>query len=255
VVYLLLISLNVALLANILMAKETAATVRVTLFRVPGGVAGVVEREGQNRADLVITGLSSRRYSLTDRIILPQLTRMGTKSLDNIFILSADFDAVRDVFSLADSLNARRILFDRSLERSFFDVRELLTGNGKSYRLKALFPVEKPEIPERPSYRLTTRGLNLTACGKGIVFCDRISPALLNASSTSEELHLVLGSPWQADRADLWRVLGCGFEGIICSEIAHTGSGSDRPGEDFHPSSLSEVLYDLNLDGPITLNL
>lgn len=120
VVLLAFIAVNAGLVTVAL--RRTESGERLKLMTIPGGIAAVRYHAGANTGDLLLTGMASKEYSVSERILAPWLKRLGISSLDQCLVLSAEYNSLRDLFSIDDSIHVEHYCFRGSLRQTVADV-------------------------------------------------------------------------------------------------------------------------------------
>ncbi|MBN1212455.1 MAG: ComEC/Rec2 family competence protein, partial [candidate division Zixibacteria bacterium] len=87
---LLLIFLNIGLFYSAAFGDRSDC-MKLDMIKIPGGVAGIIKQNRQNRGDLIITDILDRDYPVEEKILKPFLERAGIERLDRIFLLTAPY--------------------------------------------------------------------------------------------------------------------------------------------------------------------
>ncbi|UCG60599.1 MAG: ComEC family competence protein [Candidatus Zixiibacteriota bacterium] len=250
-----LVALNAGLLAAILSKRNSQGMVTITLFQVPGGITAVVQPSESRTADMVITGMDTRQYSVCSRIIKPQLFRLGVNKIGSVFVLAAEFDAARDILQMAISDSVRNVYVEQQLRTSFLDALDLAPTPEPECRIVSLGRTAGYADSLGPVYCKTGSGLVLSASGSRLIFCDRIEPDRFKPSETAADAILIIGRPFCISERDLPQLFHAGYRHIVCSNIEQR-----KPGQ--HPSQggagsafRPEHIDLLSLRGIVTLNL
>lgn len=118
-----LVALNILLIARVSRTFFPTPQSELLLFRLPGGVAGLVIDNSTRRADLIVTGLSGRTYPIHERIIIPVLENHNIDNIHRLFILSSDYAALEDLLRLSDQFPVDSVLIHPRLLPSATDLR------------------------------------------------------------------------------------------------------------------------------------
>ena len=188
---------------------------QVSLHRVPGGIAAIVGLE-DGRADLILTGLISRDYTIDERILQPLLDREEVGQLDQLFVIGADFNALDDILRLARSTQASRLWLDSDLRSAASDSR--FRGLTDSLELR-YFGGTISSQPEN-GYVATRNHLTLSRSGHTFVFIPtadglgKHSPNLTVSSGV-----LVVGGRLP-NAPELWlKLRSAGYSRVVCPVI------------------------------------
>ncbi len=118
-----LIALNILLIARVSRTFFPTPQSELLLFRLPGGVAGLVIDNSTRRADLLVTGLYGRTYPIHERVIIPVLEHHDIDSIHRLFVLSSDYAALEDLLRLSDQYPVDSVLIHPRLLPSATDLR------------------------------------------------------------------------------------------------------------------------------------
>ena len=250
-----LIVVNVTLMLDVVEGRDDSSATRMTCFGIPQGVAAVVMRPGSKDADLVITSMTGRAYPIEERIIVPELKHLGVGSLNAIFVVSADYDAIDDILRLAGSLKASCVYISRRLEPSFRDVVNLDSSISRTYNLVVLNRNIEPVIGRGCFYGLTARGLLLSANGTEVIFCDCLMPGHFTSPDTSANQTLIIGRPWSTSLEDLTRLGHTGYDDIVCSKIVQLDRRAEPAAAKSGQIALPTGIHDLSRLESMTLSL
>jgi len=199
-------------------------------FSVPGGVAAVVRECGNSRADLIVTGLESRRYRLDESILNKQLDGQRIRRLGRVILLSGDYAAFDDLLRTASEYSAREVRVPRKLWPSISDVVTHASPEFDHLAMRAFDPVISGQESGEPGYYPTVDGLELRFPGAVVCFSQDQSDLSQRESSTSRWQCHVVG--YRIDDQNQQRlswsdlVICTGFEQIPADTSATTGRQS-----------------------------
>ncbi|MEE8577072.1 MAG: hypothetical protein V3T31_07430, partial [candidate division Zixibacteria bacterium] len=250
-----LIVVNVTLMFDVVERRDDSPVTRMTCFGIPQGTAAVVIRPGCKDADLVITSMMGRAYPIEERIIVPELKHLGVDSLNAIFVVSADYDAIDDILRLAGSLNASCVYISRRLEPSFRDVVNLDSSISRTYDLVVLNRNTEPVIGRGYFYGLTARGLLLSANGSEVIFCDCLSAGHFTGQDSFANQTLIIGRPCSTSLEDLTRLGHTGYNDIVCSKIVQLDRRTEPAAAKSGQIALPTGIHDLSRLENVTLSL
>ncbi len=249
-----IVVLNAALLAGAATRRDPPGTATVSLFEIPGGTCAVVRPGSGRTIDLVITGMEARRYSVCERIIKPRLSKLGVSGIDRIFVLSAQFDAAKDILMMAVADSVPELYVTHRIERSFRDIQLAYAEGAKTCRIVSLGTTFSQPVRRRPNYYHTGCGLVLSDFDSRMIFCDRPTLEHLNPTETGIST-LIVGRPWCMSENDLIRITALGYRKVVCSNIAQRRDR--RPGVSLDQGSVLDApnVMILGRTGMVTLNL
>lgn len=251
--------LRVALLSTLTMAVLVSLTSviradgdregrQIDLLNIPGGIVTIVKLNEPGAVDLVVTSISSRRYSVFETIISPELERLGVTRTRNLFVLSGDFDAIEGLIRGVGGtdLNAvyaghevigivRQVLMQ---EKSTVPVRELSAGGdvpnsvfGYSARGEALFlktgATDFEFLPEMNGVNLLTPRLSGTV--------------------------LVVGGRSALQSEEWLELRNKGYHRIICSKAIQVASSPESTSPPSVEEDLPGFVFDLAYLGHLRL--
>ena len=169
-------ALNLVLVLSALGIGRSPMGNEATSFAVPGGVATVIRKGGDDVADLIVVGLRQKDYDLSERILRPDLHHLGITRLRHLIVVDADHGAIDDLHRLADEMGVEEILVHPDIIRRFTDrerhdqtskARATAIGRqGDSLIFPALFARGSAVILRWPGLLLTSlpsRGMEHTA--------------------------------------------------------------------------------------------
>ena len=128
-----------------------------TVFSVPGGIVSV-NRAGSPQ--MVISDLTLKDYSITDRIISPYLDSRNIDPED-IFILSTDYQCMKEAAYLMNKYNSALLYIPSSAGHAFSDVCRADDRIGYDRRA-----VLYDEVPQRVDWG----GYETALCGRSLIY-------------------------------------------------------------------------------------
>jgi len=247
--------INLTLVVMLLPTSHSGASTRVHLFGVPGGIAAVVKASGSGAADLVVTGVTGKTYPIDERIIAPELSRLGATRLNNLFVLSAAYDAIDDLLRLAQRYQSDRIYVDKRLKPSFHDVAQVMRDTLVRIQAVSFGDVGQPVGTGDRYYCVSACGLTFVAGGSRVVFADHVMPEHYRPRTGTQATSLVIGSSWRTSLTDLEHLRSSGFCRIYCSKMKQRVDNEHSAGSNGATSTLPTYIYDLSRRGSVTLDL
>jgi len=247
-----LIGINLALVFAVV--RATAGTERwVSLHAVPGGIAAFVGGSESDGTDLILHGLSGVTYALDEKVFQPLLADLKLESLDRIFLLSTDYDAVDDVIRLAGKFDAGPVYVHRRAAAMFADV--LARKGGAGTPLDVRYFGSSGDGPPEPGYLADDRGFWLHARGAHMLFADGLNDTHSTPLPDTLRAILVLGRSWSPTVGEWVTLRELGYSLIVCSRVAQYPDDTDDP-SDFNPDRvLPEFIYVLKERGSLRIPL
>ncbi len=246
------IALNLVLVRAVWSGTDTEAAT-LSLHNVPGGVAGVIGYPESDACDLILTGLARKKYSIDETILAPMLLREDFKRINRIFVLSADYDALDDVVSLAGQFGADCLYTTARLCGSLHDIIRARNGSGGPMEVVCTGGAG----PEQQAFGLSVydSGVILRSGEIEVLFVDRMSADLFGVDTTMPERVLVIGRRWRPAAADWIDLQAAGFNSICCSKIEQSESGSYVASEQEPDAAPPSWVHDLDRNGPHRFDL
>ncbi|MEA2031511.1 MAG: ComEC/Rec2 family competence protein [candidate division Zixibacteria bacterium] len=223
-----IVVLSLAVLVNLVLlnlAVNSFATEDHTdmwLVTVPGGIAAVVQQNGQPNGDLIITGLNARDYPIDDRILVPMLEGMGIEDINSIFIISSDYGAIDDIVRTADRMAADRLIIANQLEHSVNDVVRF-----SQYQLKATEIIVTSDISTEHravGYYPFRNGVLFQYRDSSVLFVDEFVPDRISEFSKEKLARLVIGRGIDKNEELTDWAVEYGVSSIVARSIFGSGS-------------------------------
>ena len=233
-------------------ATLLSADSRVAIERVPGGVAAIVWTGRTSKPDLVITGLSSQNYPLDERVFQPMLRRYGAEQLSRLFVLNADYNAMKDVLRLSAKLGVDTVYAWRDLAASIGDIRSR-TGDS-TFRTPVIFFGGQSTQAGQGGYFLSQDRVTWRQGETQLDFVDQVRLESLMSPATRPGGTIVIGCQWYPSAEDWIGLRQAGYERIICSEIVQPRE-SAWPDAELGLDAPPDYLHDLSRSGPVTVHL
>lgn len=244
----LLVVLNGGLVSAAMLGKSPRRDLMVR--SCPGGVAVTVPNGPDGQGDLLVIGAIGKEYRLDERIFVPSLKGDGIVKLGNLLVLNAHFDAVDDLFRLADTLRADAVLAGQGLRPSITDVMAL----GGSARARLRYFGDGRLIAEGDGYRASEAAIVLFRGGESITFVDDIEAVPVGGCPTGQGT-LVIGQRWRPAAGDWLTLRDRGYDRIICSKIELHADDAKREAVLRSDQELPEYVWDLSRQGDVSLRM
>ncbi|MFZ5980555.1 MAG: ComEC/Rec2 family competence protein [Candidatus Zixiibacteriota bacterium] len=242
------------LLGWCVLAEEDRLWPRLTVTAVPGGAAAVLQKTDRAGGTLLVTDLHARTYPLDEKILNPFLAEAGLGYLEQMVVLTLDYQAIDDLLRTALVYRTRYVYINQFLNASFADViaerfgdRELpfeLVEFGTADDEKGCLGI----YPDRDLIRLVTEDRRIILVndpGSIPVACPR----------DSRNNWLIIGRKWRPTKSDLMEMYRRGFTRLICSKIEPFELEKDTTFRQVADSLPADYLYDIHSRGPVRLPL
>lgn len=240
--YLLILSLvfiNIFFLSKLILTDSNTQK-QAVVFKIPGGEI-LFLGDGDKSCDLVITNCYGADYPIDEYIINPFLKERGINKIDNMIILSSQYDGLNDLIKTALEFKADNIHLSSELEQSFKDISLSLESIKDKFRATYLKPSEK--INSDLGYYPLSNGMfvnNNNFKGLIIIGSDNLEKQL---EIISEQLDLLLLSKLKHGiNEKIILKFSDKFNFVICSKIKHDF------GIDSYKQKNNSNIIDLSLD-------
>jgi ComEC/Rec2-related protein len=237
------IAVNVALATGIAVSLR-ARTLEVRIERVPGGLAVLTLPDQSSPTDLIVTGLSRSTGSSGGVVLESILGRAGITRLHRLIVLSADYDAVRDILRLARELQVDSVYVCHDLDRIVGDLQ--IRGDSTVFSGPLLFFGDvKPQVAGSGCY-LGGDGVCLMRGTLRVEIAARANSAIPTNLSSENNNVLVIGSRWKPKVEDWIRLRQAGYDQIICADFEQPGKDT-RPDVELDPDAVPpDYIIDLS---------
>jgi competence protein ComEC len=213
----LLIFLNISFVVSMVGSFHKGEE-KLYLVNVPGGIAGLRMIDGGKQGDLIITGLSQKEYSITDRILIPWIRNHGIERINRCFILSASHGIFNDIFNLIDSMKIEVIYFPGNTNRAIQDFSAEKESNGILNRFE-FFPNSPVKPCDSAGISIGSDGLQLCTGAGSIWFSHGLPDKSKGMASIPLGKYFVVGGV--VDNGPTCdSIMTSGVETVICSKIA-----------------------------------
>jgi len=225
----------------------------VSFCKLPGGVATVVSRDGTGEADLILTGLSGRKYPVEERILKPMLNDLSIEKLSSLFVINAEYDALDDIIRLAHLYRPDTLYVYQTLGPGFSDVLARDTS-GNSMPVVRYFKENSDSVSDF-GYSTDAHGLWLRREGSTLIFSNRFRTHHFLQLSEADSPVLVLGESWKPAAADWIRLRESGYSLVICSRVEQYFEEKTPDSDNTPDKVLPEFVVDLSRVGCFHLPL
>jgi competence protein ComEC len=252
--------LSLTALAILAMASVRVSTTqpgRFSVHSVPGGVMTIIQPTDlhirQSRADLIVTHLAGRRYSLDDRVIGPVLAEGGVNRLGNLIVLSADYQSLDDLLRLSAAFDAENIVFAGDLRQAVRD-HQAHDTSGVFAELDIRFAGPASGDSHDRGYALERLGLRLKTGVEDVLIPLSADDLLAARIAAARPTTVVLGSVWMPSPGDWEQLADCGFGTIVAPSVraAQEAPSAENGAEsDVTQVSIPDYVHDLRRDCPL----
>ena len=136
--------INIALLSTLVSASNRHIDFcTINIFNIPGGTALLIYQNQSQLPDLIISGLNRKPYPIDERIFGSAFDELGVKSLGKVFVMSSEFGAIDDIYRLCLGYQAKSIIVDARIEKSFSDISRTLFESHDAIKIES-FSAEYP---------------------------------------------------------------------------------------------------------------
>ena len=224
--YLLILSLvfiNIFFLSKLLLTDSNTQQ-QAVLFKISGGEI-LFLGDGDKSCDLIITNCYGTDYPIDEYIINPFLKERGISKIDNMIILSSQYDGLNDLIETALEFEAEVIHISKELEQSFKDISILLESDKDKFSVNLLKPFDK--INSEFGYYPLSNGMfvnNIYFKGLIITGLDNLETQLENYS---DPIDLLLLSNLRYGSSEInVSEISDKYKYVVCSKIKQN-SGID----------------------------
>ncbi|MFQ5452834.1 MAG: ComEC/Rec2 family competence protein [Candidatus Zixiibacteriota bacterium] len=244
--------LNISLVRTIINGFENKLDREINLFSLPGGVAAIIKKGKSKYADLIVTGIAAKKYSLEEKLLYPQLERLGVTKINTLFILSSQYSALDDLIRLIEKYKVNDVYINKYLLNSFKDVFGETGQSESGFTLTSFSKLQANLL--QPGYYPSETKLLLNFKNTQILFTDRF-PSDYSGFTKKKERILVLGKIWQLHNSDWVKLQRAGFQKIICSKIAQSVNYMDSISPYIPDKYSTDYIYDLSRRGSFTIEI
>ncbi len=247
-----LITVNGVLLFSVLSSVKIPGET-LTFSRIPGGVAAIHHRGNWQSADLVLTGMAGKEYSVDERVIRPILEAKQITALRYVVLLRSAYPAIDDALRIAENFGADSVFVSSRQRQAVLEVS----------RDSSFSPILRQRISVFPGgmngsngdgYFPSEHALILRRHGQTLLLSNESELARLQRF-LSPGMVIVLGGNWKPTPEELMLLRRAAPRTLICARIAQTGpgqgAGSARPAL----TDLPCPLYDLSLRNELVIPL
>jgi len=251
VVILAVVTFNAAI-AIALGATFLSVEARVAIERVPGGVAAIVWTGKTTKPDLIITGLSRQSYPIDERVLQPMLRRHGSEKLSRLIVLSADYNALKDVLRLSERLSVDTVYAERDLAASIRDMRSRMGDS--TLQTPVIFFTGQSTPTYQNGYFLSRDRITWRQGETRLDIVDQVKLESLTSSAARPTGTLVICRHWYPTAEDWIHLRQAGYERIVCAKIEQPREAA-WPDAELGLDALPDYLHDLSRSGSVTFHL
>jgi len=221
----------------------------IDIFNIPGGSAILIYQNQSRLPDLIISGLTRKPYPIDERIFSSAFDELGVEGLGRVFVMSAEYGAIDDIYRLCLSYRAKSVIVDARIKKSFSDIRRTLFVNYRTIKIES-FPAEKSKKMLQgyyPSKGLIELELNKTSI---LIANENILSGDIKVKLTKPSLVIYCGRSKIA-RSEIEEIIESqsNLEQLLCSRIEQKEAGS-LPAEKYQ-----KVVTDIGQSGGCRIKL
>ncbi|MEA1980304.1 MAG: ComEC/Rec2 family competence protein, partial [candidate division Zixibacteria bacterium] len=213
---LLLLFLNIIFFSK-LFSEDINTQQQAVVCKIPGGEI-LFLGDGDKSCDIIVTNCHGTDYPIDEYIINPFLKDKGISKIDNMIILSSQYDGLKGLINVAVEFEAEVIHISKGLEQSFKDISLSLDSYHDKFSVNLLKPLSKVK-PEIGYYPLSNGMFVNSIYFKGLIITniDGFDAQLENFSAP---IDLLLLSNQRYDLSEM-NILEISdkYKYIICSKI------------------------------------
>ncbi len=194
--------------------------ISIVSARIPGGLITVVKKNDESTADLIFSNISGRDYRVEEVILYPILENLEVREINNIFVLNAQFNAIDDIYRLAESYAMDEIFVRKSLKGGFLD--QLSFGNYSIEKNNFNFSGESNWLMNSPGYYFENERLVLRIRSHFLIFESGKSDLLNNITfpgTNDMNLYVVTSKSCSVSELNLTIEKNQNIVAIICAKI------------------------------------
>lgn len=249
----LLVIINVSLVYGLWNNYKKINSTEIYMFSIPGGVVAVIPQAENNSADVVVTGMARKKYTIEGKIISPQLEKLDVKNINSLFLLSSDYHALADVLNIIKKYQMKEIYINQQLVTSFKDA--IYDYQMKLPEFKIYTYGNNQKDIKQTGYYLSNIGLLANFADIQILFCDKLPPVSFEYPHGNKKQVLVLGRSWQISKKMLRKFYNLGYKQVICSNIAQSAVAFQSMFNDSLTINEKDFLCDLSHYNLLRLNI
>ncbi|MFC1475293.1 ComEC/Rec2 family competence protein, partial [Candidatus Zixiibacteriota bacterium] len=243
VLILALLVLNLILIPKIYNSIIVTDQIVIDFFRIPGGIISVNRDKDNSHVDLVITGMSAKKYPMDEKIIIPNLQRLNIDNIENIFLLSADYNALDDLIRLVNIYKAQNLYLCKDYYNSVLEIINNQIPVSDSFRIIPAKGVRGNY--DSDGYYAYKSGLLFKKGNYYLIYNDRYTEELTTTIPDNTINLLILGTSWNLSSNDKIQMINLDFNKIICSKFEQSEFEDGIESNELIDSRLSKVLVDL----------
>lgn len=248
-----LVGLNLFLVEKIFSSRGND-NLGMELVKIPGGVVALIRTGELSEADLIITGIIERKYSVEEKILTPVFEKARLDKIKRLFILTADFKAIDDILRLAEIFRVEKVYAAAYLKASMSDI--LARGDfnfPEAFDISYFSPSMEPKT--FPGYYADEKGFWLILEHHRVLFTGQVTKAVFTPAEDKRESIVVIGESWSPSENDWVSLAGAGYGIIICSKIEPPFQLKSKFIASYHDRNRPDFIYDLESQGPLYLSL
>ncbi len=219
--------LNIAMLSTLVSAfNRPNDFCSVDIFNIPGGTALLIYQNQNQLPDLIISGLNRKPYPIDERIFGSAFDELGVERLGTVFVMSSEFGAIDDIYRLCLSYQARSVMVDARIEKSFADIGRSLFGNYSTVKIES-FPAENSK-KSLPGYYPSKNLIELEFDNSSILIANQNILSPENKVSLTKPSLVIYCGRIKIARSEIEEIIKSQskLEQLLCSRIEEKEAGS-----------------------------
>ena len=197
----------------------------VDIFNIPGGTAILIYQNQSQVPDLIISGLTRKPYPIDERIFSPAFDELGVKGLGQVFVMSSEYGAIDDIYRLCLSYQAKTIIVDARIEKSFSDIRRTLFVNYRTIKIES-FPADNFKKP-LPGYYPSKNLIELELDNSSILIANENILSGDNKVFLAKQSLVIYCGRSKIARSEIEKIIESqsNLEQLVCSRIEQKDAG------------------------------
>ena len=198
----------------------------VDIFNIPGGSAILIYQNQSRLPDLIISGLTRKPYPIDERIFSSAFDELGVEGLGRVFVMSAEYGAIDDIYRLCLSYGAKSVIVDTRLKKSFSDISRTLFVNYRTIKIES-FTAEKSK-KSRPGYYPSKNLIELEFYNSSILIANQNILSAENEVNLTKPSLVIYTGRSKIARSEIEEIIGSqsNLAQLVCSRIEQKGAGS-----------------------------
>lgn len=215
---------NLFLIQKAYISFTSGGEVVVEASSIPGGILTLIKGDVSKVSDLVITSASKKDYSISEKIIAPFLNKSKVERINNLVILSADYDCFRDFLTLDSFVSVEHIYIPNKYKAQVEDIISIFDFS--EIDNKVIFYDSNIPADLKAGLNLANEYLCYKEKDFKVLIASKFSDGLKSELLDSD--YLIISSPIITSETNLEYLLKGNNLKVICSKVeqsSQTGQG------------------------------